>query len=464
MALALPHLSLQQFLLLLLLSTFSAAVILVALPAQGAAPGGATAFTAEETWAAGLPDLLQQTSAIVYGHVVATQSRWDETQATIVTDYTVAIIETLLPGDTPLATDANRRGNGHLVLEAQGGFLAQEGLGLWVSHGVTLAADEDLLLLLDYAGEQFQVSGGEWGKYTVQDGLVRHEHFDLALPVATFLQTLQHELRKSGRQLRDTHASQAALAAPSYPISQTAVLSYALQQPWGDPPRWLTSGVELAVKVNLNSAQIDEVAKPSADFYMAIRQALRTWSLVESADFTLLYDGETTVTDTGYNGENEIVFVHTGKNKPLGQAQIWYTADNLIVEVDIRLNDDYQFSVDDEPALNEVDLESVVLHELGHWAPLDHSTNPVSVMYSVLGSMERKRILHADDTAALTQLYPCDLLPCIHETHLTTIATPTPRPNPTATPTIVPTVATPTLVPTTISTLTEAVYLPFVAR
>ncbi|MEZ4676118.1 MAG: matrixin family metalloprotease [Caldilineaceae bacterium] len=233
-----------------------------------------------------------------------------------------------------------------------------------------------------------------------------------------------------------------------------------------DPPRWTLASLELDVKFNLNTEQIDDVNKPAGDFAMAIRRAMRTWSILAGVDFTLLYSGETAAVTTGYDGENEIVFMHQGQNKPIGRALIWYTSGNVIVEVDMWLNDDYQFSVNGDPALGEIDLESVVLHELGHWGPLDHATNPDAVMYSVLGTMQKKRVLHADDIAAITQLYPCTQPPCIHEAYQGELATPTPRPSPTATatPTLAPTVATPTLIPTEVADDKAYLFIPFVAR
>lgn len=455
---------------------------LITRPAQGAVPTQETYPVAETLWAEELPALLQSTSAILYGAVVDAQSRWDEDHRLIVTDYTVMIVEPLLCAEQSVAANRNSvstlfaancltvqttkstDGNqNQLTIETEGGFLETEGIGLWVSHAPLLAVGTEVLLLLAKDGNNAQIRGGEWGVYPVTAGMVENALWESAMPATQFLQILQHELAKQGRQLTNREAVTRAIADRALAHTPVPPAVTVRQEPHGDddPPRWLTSGLELDVKVNLNSVQIDEVGKKSGDFYMAIRDALRAWSLVESANFTLLYQGETTATETSYNGENEIMFVHKGNNKPLGQAQIWYTSANVILEVDIWLNDDYQFSVDDEPALHEVDLESVVLHELGHWIPLPHSINPDAVMYSVLGSMEIKRALHVDDSDALTQLYPCDLPPCIHEVYLTAIATPTPRPFVTATATLVPTT---TLIPTTMPTQSIAVYLPLIER
>ncbi len=475
MALSLPTTMLRTLILLLLASAF---VFPLALRVQGADPMPEGNSDAKARWIRELPTLLQSTSSIIYGTVVAAQSRWDEDHQLIVTDYTVTVIEPLLCTDqsatvSGTTVSSNCLGTKAIIstpgsrsqfmLETAGGFLEAEGLGLWVSHEPSLAVDSEVLLLLTEDSGGLQIRGGEWGVYTVAAGLVQNASGGLELPSAQFLQILHHELGKMGRQLTNLAAAQSTIAAHALARTPVPSAATARQSPHGDddPPRWLTSGVELDVKVNLNSVQIDEVGKKSGDFYMAIRDALRTWSLIEGADFTLLYQGETTATNTSYDGENEIMFVHKGNNKPLGQAQIWYTPGNVILEVDIWLNDDYQFSVDDDPALNEVDLESVVLHELGHWVPLAHSTNPDAVMYSVLGSMEMKRALHVDDVDAVTQIYPCNLPPCINEVYLTPIPTATPRPLLTATPTFVPTA---TLIPTTMPTNAVEVYLPVITR
>lgn len=54
-----------------------------------------------------------------------------------------------------------------------------------------------------------------------------------------------------------------------------------------------------------------------------------------------------------------------------------------------------------------VDMESLVLHELGHAIGLDHPTaNSASAMWSVLPTNAIKRSLHPADSFALSQLYP----------------------------------------------------------
>jgi hypothetical protein len=413
-------------------------------------------------WPAALPVLMERTDAVVVAEVLGSHSHWDASHTTIVTEHSLLARNLLFVG-----ADASLTQGGAFTLTTTGGYLPAEQLGLWVSHEAVFAPGETALLLLTSGGgatgQALTLVREELGKYSVQGGMVRNAAAGVETPLALFLQTLDRELATRGLQLSpgevltDTVAVQGVTPTP-------ALLGPAAAH--DEPPRWLTAGLELSVLVNLNSDQIDEVTKHSADFYLAIRRAMRTWSVVENADFTLLYSGETTQTAVGYNGENEIVFMHKGANKPIGQAQIWYTAENVILEVDMWLNDDYPFSVADEPGSNEIDLESLVLHELGHWAPLEHSANPDAVMYSVLGVMEQKRALHADDVAALTQLHPCDLAPCLNEVYLTAVPTATPQPPgvATPTPTLVPTSATPTLIPTQLPTGIKFIYLPMIAR
>lgn len=392
-----------------------------------------------------LPRLLADTTTIVQAQVIATESRWHETESIILTEHTLAVIKTLT-GDTSEL----------IQIETVGGYLPEEELGLWVSHEMNFPTGEDLILFLSNDDDGYHLVGGNAGKYQVNDGYLVNQQLDLRLPTHEASAILQQELTHAGRHFASPQITEES-TAPTFAAQEASLLSPSMVQ--GEPPKWLLTSVEIEIKANLNSDQINDSDKTEGAFYTAIRNALRTWSVIEQTDFTLLYTGETDATETGYNEENEILFMHKGSNKQLGQAQIWYTTNNVILEVDIWINDDYALSVDDDPAFGEMDLESIILHEVGHWAPLDHLSNPESVMYSVLASAQRKRTLHDDDIAALVQLYPCDLPPCIHEAYQDAWATPTPRP--TATPTSTP---TPTFVPTTVANNNQTIYLPYISR
>lgn len=126
----------------------------------------------------------------------------------------------------------------------------------------------------------------------------------------------------------------------------------------------------------------------------------------------------------------------------------------------------------------EIDLESIVLHELGHWLPLSHMANTNAVMYAVLGAGMRKTVLNNDDIAGITTLYPCPAVPCIDPAYAdnatpTVTATPTPvqtaSQEATATPTATmppnPVTPTPTLAPSAVTpTAQQNSFLPLVTR
>ena len=210
---------------------------------------------------------------------------------------------------------------------------------------------------------------------------------------------------------------------------------------------------------------------------------------METAEFTLLYDGETTDESTGLNNKNEILFMHKGANSQVGQAQVWFTSSGTIVEADIWLNDDYQLDATSTLQASEIDVESAILHETGHWLPLGHTTNASDVMYPILGTGQRKIALNSDDIAHLATLYPCPIVPCIDPAYANsstpqptatiitgTIPTDTPTPtlpstaSPTATTTptisVAPTVTvTPTLLPNAVTPTPEMdIFLPIVKR
>jgi hypothetical protein len=73
-----------------------------------------------------------------------------------------------------------------------------------------------------------------------------------------------------------------------------------------------------------------------------------------------------------------------------------YWESNQIFEADIQVNaKDFVFS--DSPDESEIDLESVMIHELGHVLGLEHNTPGMSVMEPVLFSGEIRRQLYSID-------------------------------------------------------------------
>ncbi len=453
----------------LLLSVFTAAIVtlmftnfslippfgfngLTAAASASSSPFAASPVTISTLLARQLP----MTSHIAYGRVLSNESEWNAAGTAIVTRHRLAVTVPVL-GD--LASEID--------LYTDGGYIDAEGVGLWVSHSLQLTPNESLLLLLANEQDQsqqnrslqnnYRIVGGEGGVFTLRGDQVVNELLHLQMPIEQFVQQVnlpQEQQAHAAATVSALHsaaeqdATQAAHAEPAEHHSPHAV------------PQWPTNVTEIAVKVHLNTNQLDDSTKPSGAFYMAIAQALRTWSVVEQADFTFLHSGATEATTTSYNGENQILFLSKGKNRPLGQAQIWYDSENTIQEVDMWLNDDYPFSVSGQPAFGEIDLESLVLHELGHWLTLPHDRDPRSVMFAALSPQQLKREVGESDAAKLAAAYPCAQMPCIHPEYQVALATPTP----TFIATRKPRVATPVAEPTNTAAMSSPIYLPIVTR
>ena len=165
-------------------------------------------------------------------------------------------------------------------------------------------------------------------------------------------------------------------------------------------------GTKVGFTVNLNTAQADSDYSAAA-FVSAISEAAATWNRTPGADFTLEFAGTTQSTQTGYNHANEIVFMPMGTDNRGALAQVWYNSDFTIVEADIWINDSFDWAADGELADNELDLQSALLHEFGHWLILNHTDDSTSVMYPTLAPGATRRQLAPRDAEGISAIYPC---------------------------------------------------------
>ena len=163
----------------------------------------------------------------------------------------------------------------------------------------------------------------------------------------------------------------------------------------------------------------------AAELRGAVDRAAATWSNAGGAMVRLTYQGMTSAPAEGTDGRNTIGFLdRPDLDRVLGATSFMIDATTgSIYEADIFFNSAFLFSVSADGQPGRVDLESVALHEFGHFLGLGHSAIgetertsnggrrvigsgavmfPVALTAGAIGD----RVLQADDIAGLSDLYP----------------------------------------------------------
>ncbi len=148
---------------------------------------------------------------------------------------------------------------------------------------------------------------------------------------------------------------------------------------------------------------------------VAVANAAAVWSNVPNKDFTLNYAGTTSATNTGRNYNNEVMWGTGLSQGVLAQASMWSsTATGALVECDIKFNDTFNWSFATTTPSNAFDVQTILLHEMGHWLNLrdlygnepNYPQDTQKVMYGYGSTGETKRTLHPADAAGIQWIYP----------------------------------------------------------
>lgn len=335
-----------------------------------------------------LHELVEKADQIVRGQVIGVQSFWREDHLIIESQVTIAVNYGLLGSALPT-----------LTVRIPGGYLATEGVGMVSRHDATYTVGEEVLIFIYQQGDEWRMVDGAMGKFLVEGNRVFHHDLVLAHTIDGLLPTLVSLASQRGRHTQVPIAwrylKSTAQAAPVQPIK--------LQ---GTVQKWATPHASAAFYINLNSAQIGDEDGDQSAFRNAIQAAATSWNSVVGADFALTYAGTTNATQTGYNGVNEVLFMPKGPKERAAAAQVWYRADQTIIEADIWINDDFAWNATGAPDATEVDLQSALLHEFGHWLILGHFTDSKAVMFSRLTTGTLKRELQQPDIRGIRTIYP----------------------------------------------------------
>lgn len=379
---------------------------------------------------ANISDLTRNSSVIVRGYVANVRTRWHDDESIVITEVDFAPLYALRGSVGDLVT---------VVVE--GGTLEADDIAMLSSRTVTFLEGEHVVLFLTETARGYELVADRAGKFPIDADAVYNPSTNTRIRLTTFYP--------------DVAAASDAVSVPAdwQAIEERTGTQYMLQPDdfiyngfsWpGDAP-------EVPFHVNLNSAQIGTDAGSAADFLGAIIAAAETWSAVPSAAFALRYEGMTSLTAAAYDRTNAVVFVTDLPADVAGVARYWFRSSNgEILEADLEINDQLGLDTTGNPSNYELDLESIVLHEFGHWLSLGHDTEPDAVMAESLAPGSLRRELESSDVAGISTIYTCGQTPCVPGwIEIEPTATPSPTPVPTATPTRTPTpTSTRTPIPT----------------
>jgi hypothetical protein len=178
--------------------------------------------------------------------------------------------------------------------------------------------------------------------------------------------------------------------------------------------RWLRRPIIVSLSSSLTTPPAN--IKSDSDVLGALRRAMTSWA--KAADIEFLETSSSIENISPPNkGDGVSLITLASSNASVfrssdcpGQTRVFYDSGGAIIEADISLNPNVQFSTDETPGT--YDLESAFAHELGHLLGLEHSAiigatmQPRQASNGVYGlPATTQRSLSADDQARVRNLY-----------------------------------------------------------
>jgi len=330
-----------------------------------------------------LENLIDNADSIVIGTVAEHNSYWNDKHTRIYTSVVLSIEESLK------GTTIER-----VTVILPGGEVDE--IGEWVSDMPSFDQGERVMIFLkklseaqlpsakdskiELPKEQFEVYSGFQGKFTITGDKVG----DLSL--AKFKERVKKVLKGqalSGEEL------DVPLSVITSPYSYSGLH-------WPHPPPPIVN-----YRINENSADCTGEGA-------AVQTAASTWNAA-GALFSFSYAGTTAATTYSQNFVNEILWSNLGSGGTVALTHTWYyTSNNHIVECDMEFNTYYTWSTATVPPSGRYDVQTIALHEFGHFLCLDDLYSPADsekVMYGYGFTGTTKRALHADDIAGIRYIY-----------------------------------------------------------
>jgi hypothetical protein len=146
--------------------------------------------------------------------------------------------------------------------------------------------------------------------------------------------------------------------------------------------------------------------------WIAIRDGAFTWNNVSTSYFyfaanTPVMSNRNTLV---YDGYNQLGFGSYENPNVIAVTYIWFSTGDWFAETDIRFNTSFTWNCQGTPGGNEMDIQNIATHELGHCFGLDDlygygDTEKTMYGYADYGET-KKRTLHQDDKDGISALYP----------------------------------------------------------
>lgn len=183
--------------------------------------------------------------------------------------------------------------------------------------------------------------------------------------------------------------------------------------------RWRGNTIRVAISSSL-SEQSPSI-KRGSDVALAVERSLERWAEAAGIRIQVFQTPLQNISPSGPRGdgislitiastaENALVFNKNGNSLPAA-TRIFFDRSGNITEADIVLNASHQFSTDG--TFGTYDLETVLMHEIGHLLGLDHSPTVGSLMwpqisrnglFSVNSFFRRELLEH--DIASVREIY-----------------------------------------------------------
>jgi MYXO-CTERM domain-containing protein len=173
--------------------------------------------------------------------------------------------------------------------------------------------------------------------------------------------------------------------------------------------KWSRSALPVPYKVDLNSSR--DLGRSATR--TVVEASFATWAAPSCSAFRASFSSEVTGGRADANdGQNTLVWIYGSWPAELGGSDtigvttpVWYQGGSM-VDADMQFNGASHRWTTSPSGYNDVDAQSIITHEAGHFLGLDHSNVVSATMYYAYEGGTSLRTLASDDISGVCALYP----------------------------------------------------------